>query len=99
MRMNRHSGLALLLILFGALILFNKFGFHTGHLMSYLFPVAMIGLGWLGVKNGKSLIGFVLLAIGGLILLAKLSGLIAIAFAIGLIIYGISLLKKKPSVY
>jgi lia operon protein LiaI len=99
MRLNRHSGLALLLIMFGALILLNKFGIHTGHLMSYLFPVAMIGLGWLGLKNGKTFIGFVLMAIGGLILLAKLSGLIAVAIAIGLIIYGFSLLKKKPSIY
>ncbi|MCR8633242.1 MULTISPECIES: LiaF transmembrane domain-containing protein [Paenibacillus] len=99
MKMNRHIGLALLLILLGALILLNKFGVHTGHLMGYLFPVAMIGLGWLGLKNGKSFIGFILIAIGGLTLMAKLSGLIAIALAIGLIIYGFSLLKKKSNVY
>ncbi|MDF2959987.1 MAG: hypothetical protein K0S39_1722 [Paenibacillus sp.] len=99
MKMNRHSGLALLLILLGALILLNKFGVHTGHVVGYLFPVAMMGLGWLGLKNGKTFIGFALLAIGGLILMVKLSGLIAIAVAIGLIIYGFSLLKKKSSVY
>ncbi|NOU93883.1 hypothetical protein GC093_11690 [Paenibacillus sp. LMG 31456] len=99
MKMNRHIGLALLLILLGALILLNKFGVHTGHLMGYLFPVAMIGLGWLGLKNGKSFIGFILIAIGGLTLMVKLSGLIAIVLAIGLIIYGFSLLKKKSNVY
>ena len=65
MKMNRHSGLALLLIFFGALILLNKFGFHTGHVASFLFPVALIGFGWLGLKNGKSFIGIVLMASGG----------------------------------
>jgi hypothetical protein len=99
MKMNRHTGLALLLILIGGFILLNKFGVHTGHLMGYLFPAAMIGLGWLGVKNGKSFIGFVLIAIGGLTLMVKLSGLIAIVLAIGLILYGVSLLTKKSRVY
>jgi hypothetical protein len=99
MKMNRHSGLALLLIFFGALILFNKFGFHTGHLMSYLFPLVMIGLGWLGIKNGRSFIGLILIAVGALILLVKLSGVIAILVAIGLIAYGISTLRRKPRAY
>ncbi|MCS7461775.1 hypothetical protein N0M98_16595 [Paenibacillus doosanensis] len=95
MRLNRHSGLALLLIFFGALILLNKFGFHTGHVMSYVFPVAIAGLGWLGIKNGRSVIGWILLVFGGLLLLGKLSGLIAIAVAIGFICYGVTLLKNK----
>ncbi|PZE21192.1 LiaF transmembrane domain-containing protein [Paenibacillus xerothermodurans] len=99
MRLNRQSGFALLLIMLGALILLNKFGVHTGYIMNYLFPVALIGLGWVGVKNGKSFFGLIFMAIGGLILLAKLSGLIAIAFAIGLIIYGCCMLTKKSSVY
>ncbi|MFE5324294.1 hypothetical protein ACFQ88_37155 [Paenibacillus sp. NPDC056579] len=95
MRLNRHSGLALLLISFGAIILLNKFGFHMGHIMGYLFPLAIAGLGWLGIKNGRTVIGWILLVFGGLILLGKLSGFIAIAIAIGFICYGISLLKKK----
>jgi lia operon protein LiaI len=99
MKLNRHSGLALLLILFGAFILLNKIGIHTGHLMGYLFPVALIGLGWLGIKNGKSFFGMIFMAIGGMILLFKLSWLIAIAFAIWLIYYGFSLLKNKSNVY
>ncbi|WP_282939868.1 hypothetical protein [Paenibacillus sp. RC67] len=95
MRLNRHSGLALLLIFFGAIILLSKIGFHTGHIMSYVFPIALVGLGWLGIKNGRSAIGWILLVFGGLILLGKLSGLIAIAVAIGFICYGVSILKKK----
>lgn len=96
MRLNRHSGLALLLIFFGAIILLNKIGFfHTGHIMSYVFPLAFVGLGWLGIKNGRSVIGWILLVFGGLILLGKLSGLFAILVAVGFICYGVSILKKK----
>lgn len=99
--MNRHTGLALLFILFGALILFGRLGMHHGgpHLMSFLFPIALVALGWLGIKNGRSMIGWVLLAIGTLALLAKLSGLIAIVLAVGFIIYGVSLLKRNRSSY
>jgi hypothetical protein len=101
MKMNRNVGLALLLIFFGALILFGRLGMHHGgpHIMSFLFPIALLGLGWLGLRNGRTIIGLILVAIGGITLFAKLSGLIAIALAIGLIIYGISLLKKRPNVY
>ncbi|MED4602606.1 hypothetical protein P9314_18315 [Paenibacillus validus] len=100
MRMNKHTGLAVLLIFFGALILLNKTGFHIGHhVMSILFPAAMVGLGFVGLKNGKSIIGWILIGIGGLILLGKLSGLIGLLVAIGLIGYGVSMLRCKKSVY
>lgn len=99
MKMNRHTGLAFLLIFFGAMILLNKLGLHPGHLFGHiagwLFPVAMVGLGYLGLRNGRSTIGWVLIVIGGVILLGKLSGLIGIAIAIGLIVFGISMLRNK----
>lgn len=100
MSMNKRTGLAVLLIFFGSLILLNKLGFHVGHhVMGILFPAAMVGLGFVGVKNGKSIIGWILIGIGGLILLGKLSGLIGLLLAVGLIGYGVSLLRKKNSVY
>ncbi|NHN34578.1 LiaF transmembrane domain-containing protein [Paenibacillus agricola] len=99
MRLNRNSGLALLLIAVGSLILLNKMGMHTGHLIGYLFPVAMIGLGWLGIKNDRTIIGLILIAIGSLVLIVKLSGLIAILVAIGLIVCGISSLRRKSRAY
>lgn len=95
MRLNRHSGLALLLIFFGALILLNKVGLDVGDVMEYVFPIALVGLGWLGINNGRSVIGWILLVFGGVILIGKLSGFIAIAVAIGFICFGVSLLKKK----
>ncbi|MCZ8513642.1 hypothetical protein O9H85_14590 [Paenibacillus filicis] len=98
MRMNRKTGLAALLIFFGIMILCSKIGgfHHIGHsLIGFLFPLAMVGLGYLGIKNGRSTIGWILVVIGGLILFGKLSGLIAIAVAVGLIVYGFSLFRNR----
>lgn len=67
--------------------------------MSYLFPIAMVVLGWIGIKHGRSLIGWILVIIGTLVLLAKLSGLIAMVLAVGLIIYGVSLLRTNRTPY
>jgi hypothetical protein len=99
MKMNRNTGIAALLIFFGALILANTAGFHMGSLMGYLIPIAMIGLGYLGIKNGKKVIGSVIGVIGAFILLGKLSWLIGIVFAIGLIVYGVSMLRKNSQSY
>lgn len=99
MKLSKNTVVALILIVFGGLLLLNKLGFHTGALMGWLFPIAMVGLGWLGLKNGRSAIGIILMAIGGLVLLGKLSGIIFIIIAIALIVYGISLLRKNKSVY
>jgi lia operon protein LiaI len=93
MSINSKSSLALLLIALGSLIILNKVGFHL-HLMGYLVPIAMVGLGYLGILNGKK-IGWLLAIIGGFILFVKLSGLVAIAFAVLLIGYGLSLIGKR----
>lgn len=98
MKMNKQVGLALLLITFGTLILLSKMGFHIGHhLMGFLFPAAMVGLGFLGLKNGKSIIGWILIVFGGMILLGKMSGWIGILIAGGLIWYGVSMLRGKKA--
>jgi lia operon protein LiaI len=98
MKLNRHSGMALLLIFFGSLILLTKIGHHPGQIMGWVLPIAMLGLGWLGVNNGRKKIGLVLMGIGGLILLVKMSGLFAVLIAIGLILYGISMLRNRSAV-
>jgi hypothetical protein len=93
MAFNKTSGLALLLILLGGLVLFNKLGFHF-HIMGYVMPLAIAGLGYVGIKNGKK-IGwfFVILGIG--ILAVKMSWLISIVFAVLLIGFGVSMIKKQ----
>lgn len=99
MKMNRNGGFAFLLIACGALILLNKIGFHFGHafghIMGYLFPAAMVALGFIGVKNGSRFFGWLLMVIGGIVLLGKLSWLIGIIIAIVMISYGVSMLTKR----
>jgi len=99
MKMNGKKGFALLLIGLGALILLNKAGFLFGHfigsLFGYLFPIAMIFLGYLGIRNGNKLIGWIIAVIGAIMLLGKMSGLIGLLIAIGFIVYGVSILTKR----
>ena len=98
--MKRNTGFAALLIAFGALILFNKLGFHLGHfvgsVMGLIIPLIMIGLGYLGIKNDKK-IGWVIAGIGVIVLLGKLASWIIILLAIGLIGYGFSMLKGRAA--
>lgn len=95
MRLNGKSGLALLLIGCGALILLGKIGLGLGFLMGYLFPIALLGLGYYGIRNGSKFFGWAIFVVGLIALFGKFSGLIAIIFAVGLIGFGISILKNK----
>ncbi|WNR44993.1 hypothetical protein [Paenibacillus roseipurpureus] len=98
--MRRNTGFAALLIAFGALILFNKLGFHVGHIfgsiMGYVIPLVMVGLGYLGIKNGNKF-GWIIAGIGIIIIVSKLASWIIIGLAIGLIGYGFSMLKGKTA--
>jgi hypothetical protein len=91
MAFTKKSGLALLLILLGSVVLFNKLGMHI-HLMGFIIPLAIAGLGVVGIQNGKK-IGWVFTILGIVILVTKLSWLIAIFFGVALIGYGLSMLK------
>ncbi|MGG1517651.1 hypothetical protein ABE504_19710 [Paenibacillus oryzisoli] len=96
--MKRNTGLAIVLIAFGALILFHNLGIHTGSLfgsiMGYVIPAAMVALGYVGIKNGSKL-AWVIAGLGVIILVGKLAGWIIIVLAIGLIAYGFSMLKRR----
>ncbi|MCD1259928.1 hypothetical protein B5M42_013915 [Paenibacillus athensensis] len=95
MAVNGKSGLALLLIAMGVVIGLNQLGLHL-HVMGILVPLALIGFGYLGIRNGRK-IGWVLFGFGGLILAIKLSGLIGILIAVAMIAYGVSILKQQRS--
>ncbi|GAA3409532.1 hypothetical protein ACFFNY_09995 [Paenibacillus hodogayensis] len=97
MKLNSKSGLAILLIGCGALILLGKIGLGLGFLMSYLFPLALLGLGYYGIRNGSKFFGWAIFAVGLLALVGKFSGLFAIIFAVGLIYFGVTVLKKKQN--
>lgn len=99
MKLNGKSGLAILLIACGALILLGKIGFGFGYLIGYLFPIALLGLGYYGIRNGSKFFGWVLFVIGLFALIGKFSWLFAIIFAVGLIYFGVTLLRKKQSMF
>jgi hypothetical protein len=96
--MKRNTGLAALLIAFGALILLNKLGIHMGpfigSVMGYLIPIGMVGLGYVGIQNGSKF-GWIIAGLGAIILISKLAGWIIILLAIGLICYGVSMLRRR----
>lgn len=94
MKMNGKYGFAILLIAFGTLILIGKLGFVFGSLLGYLVPIAMVALGYIGIKNGSRFFGWVILIIGLIALMGKFAGVIGFIIAAGLIIYGFSLLRQ-----
>lgn len=92
MRLNRNTGLAALLIGLGVMVLLNQLGVNV---FSWLVPIALVGLGYYGIRQGRSTIGWVVLIIGLLGLMGKLWGLIALLLPIVLIWYGWTLLKRR----
>ncbi|MDF2723772.1 MAG: hypothetical protein K0Q59_3447 [Paenibacillus sp.] len=95
MKLNGKSGLAIVLIACGLLIIISKLGFGLGHLIGYLFPIVLLGLGYYGIRNGRTFFGWLFLIIGLLGFISKFTWIIAILFAAGCIYYGITILKKK----
>ncbi|MBR2569351.1 MAG: hypothetical protein IKE34_09220 [Paenibacillus sp.] len=91
--MQRNNVMALVLIAFGALILLGKLAPFLGGLFGYLIPIALIALGYYGIKAGNSFFGWVFLIIGAIGLIGKFSWLIGIIFAGALIFWGVSMLK------
>ena len=99
MDLKRRNGLAAVLIIIGALMLLGVFGPLLGRLIGLVFPIILIVLGYYGVRSGKVLIGWIILAIGILSLIAKLSWLIGPVLGIVVLVFGISLLKNKRRTY
>lgn len=97
MRNKNSKGIAILLIALGALILLGKLTPFLGSLFGLLIAVAMVGLGYYGIKQGNAFFGWVILIIGLLVLISKLAWLIVPVLGIGLIVYGVSTLKGRGS--
>ncbi|AOZ93511.1 LiaF transmembrane domain-containing protein [Paenibacillus crassostreae] len=96
---KRRNGLATVLIIIGALLLLGLFGPLFGKLLGLVFPIILIALGYYGIRRGKVLIGWIVLAIGILSLIGKLAWLIGPILGIVLLIYGISLFKNRRRNY
>lgn len=97
--MNGKTALGVLLIVAGGLAVLNIIGIDLGWIFSWLLPFILIGLGIVGWSNNKKTIGGILIAIGGVMLLGKLGGLIMLLLAIGLIVFGISMFKGNRKSY
>lgn len=95
MRWNRSTGLALLLIGFGAVILLERLGLGIGHVFHILFPLILIALGYIGVQNNRKWIGWSFMIVGAVVLFGKLSGILTIVAAVALIFFGVKLLKRN----
>jgi lia operon protein LiaI len=97
LRLNGKSGLALILIALGALILLDFIGFGLGNILGFLVPAAMVALGYIGIKRGRSFIGWVLVIIGLISLLGKMSGFFGLIIAGAFIYFGYTMLKRSSS--
>ncbi|UHA71836.1 LiaF transmembrane domain-containing protein [Paenibacillus sp. 481] len=93
MERRKGNSLAIVLIGLGAFILLSKIGIFAGDWFSYLLPILLVALGYYGVRAGNKFFGWMFIIIGGISLLSKFSWLIVILIAIGMIIYGFSILK------
>ncbi|MNO42006.1 hypothetical protein D3C76_321880 [compost metagenome] len=97
MRGNRPQGFAIILIALGVLILLGKLTPLFGSLFGLLIAIAMIGLGYYGIRRGNAFFGWIVLFFGVISLISKLAWLIVPVIGIGLILYGISTLRGKRS--
>ncbi|MHA0858171.1 hypothetical protein [Paenibacillus sp. CMAA1364] len=95
MDQKKRKGFAVFLIIIGALMLLGIFGPLLGRLLGLVFPIVLIALGYYGVRSGRVLIGWIILTIGILSLIAKLSWLIGPVLGIIVIVIGISLLNNR----
>ncbi|WP_379138623.1 hypothetical protein [Paenibacillus sp. sgz500958] len=97
MQNRKGNGLAVLLIVIGGIMLLGLALPLIHGIFRLLFPVLLVVLGYYGIKSGRKIIGWVVLFIGVMSLIAKLSWLIGPLLGVALIVWGISVLKGKRS--
>lgn len=93
--MKERTWLGILLAVLGLWILLPIIGVTIGWLFSLLFPLLLVGIGVIGWRNNNRVIGGAFMAVGGLLLIAKLSKVIFFILAVLLIFWGISLFRGK----
>lgn len=89
--------LGIVLAVIGSIIVLNFFGIHLGNLVGLLFGCILVGLGFVGWNNNKKWLGGIIVVIGGFIILGNITGIIKLAIVIALIVFGISLFKKRSN--
>ncbi|WP_151737099.1 LiaF transmembrane domain-containing protein [Paenibacillus tengchongensis] len=93
MNNRRNNGLAIVLIVLGAIMLLGIALPLIHGIFRILFPVLLIALGYYGIKSGRKIIGWIVLFIGVMSLLSKLSWIIGPLLGIALVVWGISVLR------
>lgn len=93
MKRNSNSVLAVLLIGCGVIILLSLLPLQGW--LSWLIPLAMVGLGIYGIRGGRSAAGWVILILGLIFLFGKMWGILAFLAAIVFIWIGWSLLNNR----
>lgn len=97
MQSNKSNGLAIALIVIGAVMLLGVLPHLIHGIFGILFPVLLVVLGYYGIKSGRKIIGWVVLFIGIMSLISKLSWIIGPLLGVALVVWGISVLKGKQS--
>ncbi|MGN7765418.1 hypothetical protein [Paenibacillus sp. 22594] len=95
MQRRQGNGLAIVLIVLGAIMLMGIALPLIHGMFRLLFPVLLVVLGYYGIKSGRKVIGWVVLFIGIMSLIAKLSWIIGPLLGIALVVWGISVLKGR----
>ncbi|QAY66817.1 LiaF transmembrane domain-containing protein [Paenibacillus protaetiae] len=97
--MNSKKLLSTVLVIIGAIILLDFVGIHLGGIIrgiiGFLVPFIFIAFGVVAWRYNRRGLAVVLVVIGAFILLGKLSGLITLLVAIGLIVWGLSMFRGK----
>lgn len=95
--LNGKTALGVILVALGVLVVLRIFGITFGPIFGFLFPIILIGLGYVGLKNGKNWIGIIMIAVGAIMLLVKLSGVFFLILAIAAILVGISMIRGRSN--
>jgi predicted membrane protein len=92
---RKGNGLAIALIVIGAIMLMGILPHLIHGIFGILFPVLLVVLGYYGIKSGRKIIGWVVLFIGVMALISKLAWIIGPLLGIALVVWGISVLRGK----
>lgn len=93
--MNGKSLIGIICIAIGGILALKFFNILLGPIIAFLLPFILIACGYVGLKNGKKVIGSLFLIIGFVMLLGELGSIFTLILAIVLIVGGISVIKGK----
>lgn len=91
--MNNKSLLGIICIAIGGILALNLLGVILGPIIALLLPIFLIVCGVVGLRNGKTFIGSLLLIVGFVFLLGQLGTILKIILVVVLIAIGIAAVK------